>query len=118
MDIKIPDHTLDEEYLAKMKQVLTPMAKAFKPEYIFWEYGYDATKGEYGDRGISRDCHMRLAELIKATADEVCKGRLVAILCGGSRRDMATYTIPRIISVLAELNNGFELAYCCQGITI
>jgi len=104
IDIKISDHTLDEEYLAKMKQVLIPTAKAFKPEYIFWEYGYDATRGEYGDKGISRDCHMRLADLIKTTADEICKGRLIAILCGGSIRDMAAYTIPRIIAVLAELN--------------
>jgi acetoin utilization deacetylase AcuC-like enzyme len=111
IDIKIPDHTPDEEYLAKMKQVFIPMAKAFKPEYIFWEYGYDATRGEYGDKGISRDLHIRLAELIKTVADEVCKGRLIAILCGGSRRDTATYTIPRIISVFAEPKNRFRLAY-------
>jgi acetoin utilization deacetylase AcuC-like enzyme len=110
IDIEIPYHTPDEEYLAKMKQVFIPNAKAFKPEYIFWEYGYDTTKGEYGDKGISRDCHIRLAELIKTTADVICKGRLVAILCGGSTRDMATYTIPRIIAILAELNGGFQIA--------
>jgi acetoin utilization deacetylase AcuC-like enzyme len=110
IDIKIPDHTLDGEYLAKMKQVLIPTAKAFKPEYIFWEYGYDATQGEYGDRGISRDCHIKLAELIKTTADEICQGRIIVVLCGGSGRELATYTIPRIISVLAELNKGFQVA--------
>jgi len=27
------------------------------------EYGYDATKAEYGDRGVSRDLHIKLAEL-------------------------------------------------------
>lgn len=104
IDIQIPCPTTDDEYLAKMKQVFVPMAKASRPEYIFWEYGYDATKGEYGDKGISRDCHLRLAELIKGVADEVCEGRLIAILCGGSRRDVATYTIPRIIAILAEVN--------------
>jgi acetoin utilization deacetylase AcuC-like enzyme len=110
MDIEIPRHTSDEEYLAKIKQIFIPKVKAFKPEYIFWEYGYDATRGEYDDKGISRDCHMRLAELIKATADEVCKGRLIAILCGGSTRDVAVYTIPRIIAILAELDGGFKIA--------
>ena len=110
VDIQIPNHTTDEAYLAKMKQTFIPRAKAFKPEYIFWEYGYDATKGEYGDKGISRDCHIRLAELIKTAADEICKGRFIAILCGGSTRNMAAYTIPRIIAILAELNNGFQLA--------
>jgi len=109
IDIQIPNPTTDEECLSRMKQAFMPRVEVFKPEYIFWEYGYDATKGEYGDKGISRDSHIRLAELIKTVADEVCKGRLIAILCGGSRRDTATYTIPRIISVLAELNNRFQL---------
>jgi len=110
IDVEIPYRTSDEEYLAKMKQVFIPRARAFKPEYIFWEYGYDATRGEYGDKGISRDCHMRLTKLIKATADEVCKGRLIVILCGGSRRDVATYTIPRIIAILAEGEDRFQIA--------
>lgn len=110
IDIQIPNPTTDEECLSKMKQAFIPRVEVFKPEYIFWEYGYDATKAEYGDKGISRDVHIRLAELIKTVADEVCKGRLIGILCGGSRRDTATYTIPRIISVFAEPNNRFRLA--------
>jgi acetoin utilization deacetylase AcuC-like enzyme len=109
IDVEIPYHTSDEEYLAKMKQVFIPRAKAFKPEYILWEYGYDTTKGEYGDKGISRDCHMRLANLIKTTADEICGGRIIVVLCGGSGRELATYTIPRIIAILAELRNEFQI---------
>ena len=76
---------------------------AFKPEYIFWEFGYDATQGEYGDKGITKDCHLKLARLIKGAADKVCHGRLITILCGGSGRALATYTIPRIIDCLAEV---------------
>ena len=110
IDVRILNPTTDEEYLSKMKQAFILRVEAFKPEYIFWEYGYDATKAEYGDRGVSRDLHIKLAELIKTVADEVCQGRLIAILCGGSGRDAATYTIPRIISVFAELNNRFRLA--------
>jgi len=110
IDVEIPYHTSDVEYLAKVKQVFIPRAEAFKPEYIFWEYGYDATKGEYGDKGISPDCHIRLVEMIKTTADQICQGRLITILCGGSTRDVATYTIPRIIAILTELNNGFQIA--------
>jgi len=29
---------------------------------------------------------------------------LITILCGGSRRDLATYIIPKIIAVLAEVD--------------
>jgi len=104
VDVKIPYRTSDEEYLARMRQEFIPRAAAFKPEYIFWEFGYDATLGEYGDKGLTRDCHRKLAELIKRAADNIGHGRLITILCGGSGRAIATYTIPRIIDCLAELS--------------
>ncbi len=110
VDVMIPYQTSDEEYLAKIKEEFIPRAESFKPEYIFWEYGYDATQGEYGDKGLTRDCHIKLAQLIKAVADSVCQGRLVVVLCGGSGRGIATYTIPKIISCLADTTNNHEEA--------
>ena len=86
-----------------MRQEFALRVVVFEPEYIFWEFGYDATQGEYGDKGLTRDCHPKLARLIKGVADKVCQGRLITILCGGSSRALATYTIPRIIDRLAEL---------------
>ncbi|MDH5695481.1 MAG: hypothetical protein OEZ00_02570 [Dehalococcoidia bacterium] len=103
VDVMIPYRTSDEEYLASVRRGFVPRARAFKPEYIFWEFGYDATQGEYGDKGLTWDCHLKLARLIKGVADEVCHGRLITILCGGSGRALATYTIPRIIDCLAEM---------------
>ena len=106
VDVHIPFRTSDAEYLDKMRQEFVPRAESFQPDYIFWEFGYDATQGEYGDKGLSRDCHLELARIIKGVADRVCQGRLVVILCGGSGRAVATYTIPRIISILAELSGS------------
>lgn len=103
VDITVPYRTNDEDYLQKVRQEFMPTAEAFKPEFIFWEFGYDATQGEYGDKGLTKDCHSEIAKIIKATADTVCHGRLITILCGGSRRDLATYIIPKIITILAEL---------------
>jgi len=102
VDVLIPGPTTDEEYLARVRKEFVPRALVFQPEFIFWEYGYDATKGDYGDKGISPDCHIELAKIIKGVADRVCDGKLVAVLCGGSQRATAAYTIPRIISVLAD----------------
>ena len=103
VDVKIPPDTSDAEYLACLEEVL-PTVAAFQPEYLFWEFGYDATRGEYGDKGLTRDCHLRLARRIKEVADSSCHGRLVTILCGGSGRSLATYIIPGIIRCLAGLN--------------
>lgn len=104
VDVQIPYRTDDAYYLSKTRQEFVPRVLAFKPEMIFWEYGFDATRGEYGDKGLTPDCHIEVARIIKEAADKVCQGRLVAILCGGSGRQVATYTIPRIIRVLAGLD--------------
>ncbi len=103
VDVLVPCHTSDEEYLGRVEQEFVPRVIAFEPEYIFWEFGYDATQGEYGDKGLTRDCHPKLARVFKEVADRVCQGRLITILCGGSGRSVASYTIPRIIDCLAEL---------------
>ena len=102
VDVRIPYRTSDEEYLTQVRQEFVPRAEVFKPECILWEFGYDATQGEYGDKGLTRDCHLKLAQLIKGVADRVCHGRLITILCGGSGRSLATYIIPRVIDCLAE----------------
>ena len=44
----------------------------------------------------------RLAAEIKSLAMDTTGGRLIVILCGGSRRDLATALIPRIIKILAD----------------
>ena len=105
VDVAIPYRTDDEAYLQKVEQEFVPRAVAFKPELIFWEFGYDATQGEYGDKGLTRHCHLEIARIVKEVADKVCQGRLISILCGGSSREVAVYTIPRIIGHLAELGN-------------
>lgn len=104
IDAAVPYGISDEDYVVKMEQEFVSRAISFGPEFIFWELGYDATQGEYGDKGVSRDCHGKLARVIKETADKVCQGRLIVILCGGSDRQLATYIIPRVIKRLAELD--------------
>jgi acetoin utilization deacetylase AcuC-like enzyme len=103
IDVAVPYGMSDEEYVGKMEQEFASRAISFKPEFIFWELGYDATQGEYGDKGLSMDCHGKLARVIKEASEKVCQGRLIVILCGGSGRQLATYIIPKVIKQLAEL---------------
>jgi acetoin utilization deacetylase AcuC-like enzyme len=104
VDVAIPCGIGDEALLQKLREEFVPRVNAFRPELIFWEFGYDATRGEYGDKGLTRDCHLEITRIIKSTADALCHGRLIAILCGGSSRCLATYIIPRIIAQMAELD--------------
>ena len=101
VNVQVPWRTSDGEYLRLVCDNFPPAARAFKPQAIFWNWGYDGTRGDYGDMGLSPNLHAELAREIKRTADQVCQGRLIVVLCGGSRRDLAQQIIPRVIRELA-----------------
>jgi acetoin utilization deacetylase AcuC-like enzyme len=108
VNIHIPFRTEDKEYLHIARNAFKKWVKPFNPEIIFWNWGYDGTVGEYGDMGLSPEFHVRLALEIREFAEEVSKGRLVVILCGGSRRDLASSIIPGVIGVLVNRNPPFS----------
>ena len=76
--------------------------KDFKPELIFWYFGFDTHQGDYGSLGLSGRCFQEIARFMKKTAEEVTDGRLEVVLGGGSRTDIATNVIPPIIEILSE----------------
>ena len=102
VNVHIPFGTGDEGYFHIARNAFHRWIKPFTPEIIFWNWGYDGTLGEYGDMGLSPEFHVRLGSEIKEVAEEVCRGRLVVILCGGSRRNLASLIIPRVIEVLLD----------------
>jgi len=108
VNFQVPWRVSDEEYLRLVREGFLPRAKAFQPEAIFWNWGYDGTQGDYGDIGLTPDCHVRLAQELKGAADSMCHGRLIVVLCGGSRRDLARRLIPQLIRVLAGQSQSIE----------
>jgi acetoin utilization deacetylase AcuC-like enzyme len=104
VNVQVPLSLNDDEYLKLVENVFVPTTRAFEPEIIFWNWGYDGTQGDYGDIGLTPNAHIRLAEALQTAADDLCQGRLVVVLCGGRRRDLARRLIPQVIAVLAGRN--------------
>jgi acetoin utilization deacetylase AcuC-like enzyme len=102
VNVQVPWRVTDEEYLRLVEKNFLPRAEAFEPEAVFWNWGYDGTQGDYGDIGLTPDSQVRLAEMFRGAADKLCRGRLIVVLCGGGRRDLARRLIPQVISVLVE----------------
>ncbi|HWR70623.1 MAG TPA: hypothetical protein VN415_06160, partial [Dehalococcoidia bacterium] len=102
VNVEVPWTTNDDFYVQLVRESFIPRTRAFGPDCLFWNWGYDGTQGEYGDIGLTPDCHVRLAQALTQVADELCSGRLIVVLCGGSRRDLARLLIPKMISVLCE----------------
>jgi acetoin utilization deacetylase AcuC-like enzyme len=101
INIKVPARVKDEEYLRLIREGFLGRVRTFRPEILFWNWGYDGTQGEYGDIGLTLDVHLSLVKELKKIADEVSRGRFVVVLCGGSRRDFAHDLIPKVVEVLA-----------------
>jgi acetoin utilization deacetylase AcuC-like enzyme len=76
--------------------------RSFEPELIFWYFGFDTHRGDYGDLGLSREAYMQIAVMIKKFSEEICGGRLEVVLGGGSRSDIARDVIPPILHILGE----------------
>lgn len=99
-------HTItDDVYLELVSKAFQRYVMPFRPEIMFWNWGYDGTVGEYGDMGLSPTCQLHLARMITKTAWKLCAGRVIVVLCGGSRRDLAFTLIPKIIRILTGERN-------------
>jgi hypothetical protein len=68
----------------------------------------DTHRDSYGTQALTEQCYARLAEIIKATADEVCQGKLVVKTCCNAPPHATSYALPRIVNCLAELGKFSE----------
>ena len=102
IDVDVGWSTTDEEYLEKVRREFIPRFRAFKPDILLHILGHDTAQGDYGDRGLSWDFFARLVAEVKECSDEVCDGRYLVGLGGGSRYEIADYISPKIIEILAK----------------
>jgi acetoin utilization deacetylase AcuC-like enzyme len=97
------DRSMNDAYFDLVARHADHRVSRFKPDLLFWYFGFDTHEGDYGDIGLSGPCYWNIAELMKELAEKVCGGKLEVVLGGGSRQRLATHLIPPIIERLAGL---------------
>jgi len=97
-----PSGDVDVEYVKAANEAFLPRAQRFQPEFIFWYFGFDTHRGDYGDLGLSAKAYLELARSMRELAADCCFGRLAVVLGGGSRSDLARDLIPPILSIINE----------------
>ena len=74
----------DEEYLRVFDEVLTPIARQYRPEFVLVSSGFDAHfRDPLGQMRVTEAGFSALARRVKRIAAECCANRMVAALEGG-----------------------------------
>ena len=96
------ERPINEAYFDLVARHVRHRVSHFRPDLLFWYFGFDTHRGDYGDIGLSGPCYWNIADLMTGLAEKVCGGKLEVVLGGGSNRRLATYLIPPIIERLAR----------------
>jgi len=88
VNIPLPFHIDDQVYLEAVNQIVLPIVRQYKPQFMLVSAGFD---GHYtdpiGELSLSAFCYMETFEKILALASHVCDGKIVAVLEGGYSQD-------------------------------
>jgi len=84
VNVPLPFRTGDQIYLKAMDEIVTPIMKQYKPQFILVSAGLD---GHYtdpvGSLSLSALCYQQVYETISNATSEMCEGKLVSVLEGG-----------------------------------
>jgi len=95
----------DEEYQRAFKEVLVPIAKRFKPDFILVSAGFDAHwADQLAMMRVSITGFAQITEILKELATELCQGRLVFALEGGYNLEVVARSVKAVFDIL--LSNG------------
>jgi len=91
----------DEEYLRAFREVLIPVARRFRPEFILVSAGFDAHWADHlAMMRASIQGFARMTTILKELADELCRGRLVFTLEGGYSLRAVPFSVKAVFDVL------------------
>ncbi len=84
LNIPQPPSRGDDDYEQLVDTIVAPAFAAFRPDLILLSAGFDAHGADpLGGMALTAAGFGRLSDRVVALADELCEGRLVAVLEGG-----------------------------------
>jgi acetoin utilization deacetylase AcuC-like enzyme len=84
LNLPLPPHSDDSDYLTALKQEVLPRLQAFAPQFVFISAGFDAhTNDPLAHMNVSREGYREMGQLLLDLAQETAGGRLVTVLEGG-----------------------------------
>ena len=105
VNVPLPPGCGDKEYLRVYGEILDPVARQFRPEFMLISAGYDAHWADpIASERMTVSGYAELTRLLKGLADELCQGRLVFALEGGYHLQALAASIKATLEVLLGSN--------------
>ncbi len=84
LNLPFPGGYGDTEYVTAFLEVVEPVARAFRPEFVLVSAGFDAhARDPLASMEVSESGFAAMARTLLRTARDLCGGRFVAVLEGG-----------------------------------
>jgi len=84
VNVPLPFRTGDHIYLKAINEIVTPIIKQYKPQFVLVSAGLDGHYADpVGSLSLSALCYQEVFETIFNVASEMCEGKLVLMLEGG-----------------------------------
>jgi len=84
VNVSFPYGTGDHAYIRAIKEIVTPIASQYEPEFILVSAGFDGHHADpVGNLSLSSSCIAQVYETAADLALRTCKKRLVCVLEGG-----------------------------------
>ncbi|MGL4649312.1 MAG: histone deacetylase family protein [Caldilineaceae bacterium] len=107
LNVPFPAYVGDRGYLEVFRRVLAPAARRFRPQLILLSAGYDAHwLDPLASMQLSVTGYGALMQELLALADELCHGRLVAVLEGGYNLDVLSHSVLSTLRVMSDDPRG------------
>ncbi len=107
INVPLPAYVGDRGFLNIFRNILAPAARRFRPQLILLSAGYDAHwLDPLASMQLSVTGYATLVEELLALADELCGGRLVAVLEGGYNLDVLSHAVLSTLRVLSGDERG------------
>lgn len=91
----------DEEFLRAFNEVLVPVARRFRPEFILVSAGFDAHWADHlAMMRATVQGFARMTMVLKGLADELCQSRVIFALEGGYSPRVVASSVKAICDVL------------------
>jgi len=102
VNVGLPGGSGDSEYAAVFDHVFVPAIAKFAPDLILVSAGFDAFQHDpLAGMRVTHEGFAAMAQRLRALADRVCGGRIVAVLEGGYDLDGLAGGMTRVLSAFA-----------------